>query len=275
MYEHHTESELNYYPCRYGRSKLLFRGPKRKLETPYCAMIGGSETYGKFLEKPFPMLVEDQLGTQVVNLGCVNAGVDAFTSDGEIQCICSGAEVTVVQVLGAQNMSNRFYAVHPRRNDRFLRASSLMKSLFREVDFTQFNFTRHMLSSLHAQAPEKFGMVVDELQEAWCARMQSLAGAVGGRSILLWLSDHVPDTETPEVLPTGPDPMFITAQMLERVKPLFTNYVEVVASAEALKTGVEGMVFAPMQEPAAAEMHGPAVHAEVADKLSPMIAQML
>ncbi len=36
--------------------------------------------------------------------------------------------------MGAQNLSNRFYAVHPRRNDRFLRASTLMKTIFREVD---------------------------------------------------------------------------------------------------------------------------------------------
>ncbi len=55
-YENLGESALDYVPCRYGKSKLLFRGPKRKLTAPYVAMIGGTETYGKFVETPFPAL---------------------------------------------------------------------------------------------------------------------------------------------------------------------------------------------------------------------------
>ena len=54
----------------------------------------------------------------------------------------------MIQVSGAQNLSNRFHAVHPRRNDRFLRASTLLKTIYRDVDFTEFNFTRHLLTTL-------------------------------------------------------------------------------------------------------------------------------
>ena len=39
------------------------------------------------------------------------------------------ARLTVLQVTGAQNMSNRFYSVHPRRNDRFLKASPLLRAM--------------------------------------------------------------------------------------------------------------------------------------------------
>ncbi|MDC1223540.1 DUF6473 family protein [Ascidiaceihabitans sp.] len=36
---------LDYLPCRYGTSKLLFRGPRRPLKEPYIAFLSGTETY--------------------------------------------------------------------------------------------------------------------------------------------------------------------------------------------------------------------------------------
>jgi hypothetical protein len=34
--------------------------------------------------------------------------------------MASVADVAVQQLMGADNISNRFYTAHPRRNDRFL-----------------------------------------------------------------------------------------------------------------------------------------------------------
>ena len=63
-YEKLGHSPLDYMPCRYGASKLLFRGPRRVLEAPYVACLGGTETYGKFIEAPFPALIEAQTGVR-------------------------------------------------------------------------------------------------------------------------------------------------------------------------------------------------------------------
>ena len=60
---------VDYLPCRYGESKLLFRGPKKDLSEPYIAFIGSTETYGKFIQTPFPALVEDAVGMPCVNFG--------------------------------------------------------------------------------------------------------------------------------------------------------------------------------------------------------------
>ena len=114
-YEHLGAGALDYYPCRYGTSKLWFRGPSKALDQPYCAVIGGSETYGKFVERPYPDLFQDKTGYPVVNLGCVNAGADVFALDETVMDICKNAEITVIQLTGAQNISNRYYSVHPRR----------------------------------------------------------------------------------------------------------------------------------------------------------------
>ena len=60
---------LDYFPCRYGTSRLLFRGPRRMLDRPYVALLGGTETYGKYVPQPYPALIEAETGLRMVNLG--------------------------------------------------------------------------------------------------------------------------------------------------------------------------------------------------------------
>ena len=137
---------LDYLPCLYGTSKLTFRGPRRALEGPYVAFLGGIVTFGKFIEQPFPLRVEHLTGVTSVNFGQVNAGLDVFANDASILEVAAQAKVTVMEATGAANMSNRFYTVHPRRNDRFLHAMPDLRRLYHDVDFTQFSFTHHMLA---------------------------------------------------------------------------------------------------------------------------------
>ncbi|MGR3796086.1 DUF6473 family protein [Vannielia sp. SX4] len=269
------QSALDYLHCRYGKSRLLFRGPRRKLDGPYVAFFGGTETYGKFVEDPFPALVEEAIGRRCVNFGCLNAGADLYVNDPTLIDAATRAAVTVVQVMGAQNMSNRFYAVHPRRNDRFLRASSLMKTVFREVDFTEFNFTRHMLSTLNRVSAEKYGMVVEELKSAWVARMQTMLARVPGKVVLLWVRDaRTPSRdETHDCL--GNDPLFVDEEMVDILRPQLAEVVEITPSVAAWRAGTAGMVYSEMEAPAAAEMPGPAVHEEIASALSPVISTLV
>lgn len=265
-YEFAGAGALDYFPCRYGKSKLLFRGPRRKLDGAYCVALGGTETYGKFVADPFPTLVERALGLPVVNLGYPNAGIDVFVNEPTIIDACIGAKATVIQLVGAQNMSNRFYAVHPRRNDRFLRASMLMKTLFKEVDFTEFHFTRHMLSELKLRSPDKFALIETELKSAWVARMRHLLAKVQGKAILLWLGDYHATGRSGDSL--GPDPLFIDADMVAQLRGHAAAVVRVDPSADCRAAGVAGMSFNPLDEPAAAELPGPMVHAEIAASLA-------
>ncbi len=273
-YENLGEGALDYLPCRYGKSKLLFRGPRRKLEGDYIAAIGGTETYGKFIEKPFPALVEQGLDMPTVNFGCVNGGPDVFLNEPTVIDACNKARVTMVQVMGAQNMSNRFYAVHPRRNDRFLKASVLMKTVFREVDFTEYHFTRHMLMALKKVSAERYALVQDELKEAWKARMQALLEKIEGKTVLVWLRDpRAEDGDEDDSL--GYDPLFVDAEMIEAVRPYATEVVEVELSPEARADVIDGMIFPEMEEPMAKEMLGLKGHHEAAQAVVDAVGPML
>lgn len=269
-YERPGESPIDYQQCRYGHSRLLFRGPKRDTKKKFIAFIGGTETYGKYVLNPFPELIEQRLGLPCVNLGAVNGGVDAFVNDESVLALAGKAQVTVVQVMGAHNMSNRFYAVHPRRNDRFLKASTLMRTIFREVDFTEFSFTRHLLTTLKSVSPDKFEVVEQELKAAWQARMGLMISKIPGRVILLWVSDRSPGEASSEN-DLGKDPLFIDRKMIDQLRETVRDYVEVVVAPEMSAKGVEGMLFPQLEAAAAKEMFGPPVHEIIADKLVDLI----
>jgi hypothetical protein len=270
-YQNMGEGALNYNPCRYGTSKLLFRGPQKDLNEPYVALLGGTETYGKYVEVPFVDLVEAGAGIKAVNLGCVNAGVDVFLSDETVLDICEKAKMTVLQISGAQSMSNHFYTVHQRRNDRFLRASTLLQTIYRGVDFTDFNFTRHLLQTLAHVSEQKFVMVRQELRDAWVARMRTMADKLRGEIVLLWISDHSADDEVAcEAI--GADPLFVNRKMIEEIRPLVKDVVEVIATHEEIEQGYDLMVYSDLDAPAAREMLGPVVHSKVATALQDALA---
>jgi hypothetical protein len=266
---------LAYAPCRYGTSKLWFRGPAQALDRPYCAFIGSTATYGKYIPMPFPALAAQETGRVCVNLGCVNGGVDAYIHDPQIMDICRRADMTVVQVMGANNLSNRFYSVHQRRNDRFLRASTILHAIYADVDFAEFTFTRHLLSHLHAISPERFDIVVHELRKAWVARMQMMLGLIGPQAVLLWFSadplNDAPWSDQPRHLQA--DPLFVTAHMIDLLRPMVQGVIVVTPSDAALAAGEQGMCVPLAEIDAAAHLLGPACHAEAALAIAPWIAR--
>lgn len=265
---------LDYQPCRYDGSKNLFRGPQKSLVTPYVALLGGTETYGKFTECPFPELLQSQLGLQTVNLGHPNAGPDMFLHDPGVMDICYKARITVLQVPGAHNLSNRFYAVHSRRNDRFIRASRHLRQLYPEVDFTAFHYTRHLLVSLYDVCGDRFQQVQEELQRVWQDRMAQLCCSLGGNIVLLWLSDHPVAAGGRQGI-RGADPLFVTQQMMSKIFPYVADVTEVVIDHDDWANGRSGLVFNEFEEPAAREMLGVIAHQKASQALCESLWQLL
>lgn len=180
--------QIDYFPCRYGTSRNTFRGPRRRVIGDYVAFLGGTETFGRDAETPFPARLERSSGVACINFGCANAGIDAFVGDHTVLSASHNARLTVLQLTGAELLSNRYYSVHGRRNDRFLRPSNALRRLFPDVDFTEIHFTHHLLAVLCAQDAEVYAHVVEEMQSAWTARMRTLLAELGRPVDLLCLA---------------------------------------------------------------------------------------
>lgn len=268
-----SQTGLDYRPCRYGTSRTLFRGPAKSLEGRYISVLGGTETYGRFVEEPFPELLQGRLGRTTVNFGCMNAGLDVFINDPVVMRACMHSALTIVQIVGAQNMSNRFYTVHPRRNDRFLRPSRRMMEIWPDVDFTEIHFTRHLLKTLRTASPDRFEMLRKELSEAWIARMKSLVRDIGGRVVLLWMSDLTPERDLD--LANDGGPLFVTREMLDALRSEVLDIVEVVSPRRYGSAETEGMVFPELERPVAENLPGPGMHGRTAEALALRLSNLL
>jgi hypothetical protein len=252
---------------------MLFRGPRRQMQDRYLAFLGATETYGRFVETPFSAQIERRLGVECVNFGAVNAGLDLYLNEPVILTLAEWASLKVVQVMGAQNMSNRYYAVHPRRNDRFLRAGERLETLYPEVDFTEFHFNRHLLTHLEELSPDRFAAIVEELKYAWVARMKQMLTQLRGGVVLLWFARDRPPQRSTQM--SAADPLFVDREMIEMLRTRVAHVVEVIPSEVARVEGTQGLIFADHDTCAAHESLGLRAQSEVAETLAPLLAEML
>lgn len=257
--------------CNYGTSRLRFRGPERRLDRPYVAFLGGTEMFGRFVHNPFPDLIEGDLDLDCVNLGCMNAGVDALAGDPEVLRIARRSQACVLQVLGAQHLSNRFYRVHPRRNDRFLEASAALRSLYPEVDFTEFHFNNHLLGALRAADSHRFAPVREELQRIWVRRMKDLMRAIG-RPVVLLLIHYDSGSDRPRF--PGSEPALIEPPMLKELAESGLGLIKVDVQVAGQSGDLGDMIFGALQVAAAEHMMGPGAHRRVADAVAPVLRRL-
>lgn len=264
---------LDYCPCHYSGSRAKFRGPKSNLNQPYIAFLGGAETYGRNIGNPFPSLVEDAIGATCVNFGTPNAGLDFYLKNPEILNLAEKAQVVVLQILGVQNMSNRYYSVHPRRNDRFLQASEVLKGIYPDVDFTEFHFNRHMLSKLSECGEQRFARVKRELCIAWVARMKYMLGRFSGRAVLVWFASHSPDEWLPDDLTL--DPLFVDREMIDELRPSVARFIELQAPPLGFDLLSDRSQKSPLKMRSSEVVLGPAAHEDLAQHLAEALPKLL
>lgn len=242
--------------------RLSLRGPEPDIARPFAAVLGGSETCAADVSAPYPQLLSEWTGVPVVNMGVMHAGLSLYASERWLIDVAARAEVTIVQVTGAQNMSNRLFCVHPRRNDRFLTGSQALSAMYPGVDFTEVHFTGHLMSVLRKESPTHFETLAGELRWAWVQRLRRLLQSIPGNVLLLWLSERRPEDDDLE----AGEPMFVTRAMLDEVSPLVSSIIEVVrARPKAAATAI----------PFACHPQDAAIHAAAAEALAPLISALM
>ena len=262
----------DYFPCCYGASKAVFRGPRRDLSRPYVAMLGGSPTFGKYVDQPYPALVEQAMSCPVANLAAQNAGPDFYLSDSGVLEVARRARVAVVQISGAEAMSNPFYRVHSRRNDRFLAATPALRGLFPEADFTEIHFTRHLLQVLLRTDAGRFAHVARALQDNWLKKMRRLLACLPARKVLLWLAD-TPPPDCSDGLESAP--LLIDLRLIDALRSDVSAVVIASPSPRARAMAPFDMTYPETEVAQAACLPGAATHAEVAERLSPVLRGLL
>ena len=254
--------------CRFGASRMAFRGPSVDVGAAHVVMLGSSEVLGRYAPRPASVALAEALDCPVANLGVQNAGLDVFVGDDALLEAAAAATAAVVQVIGAQNLSNRLYSVHPRRNDRFLRPSDRLRALYPEVDFSDYVFTRHLLGALRDRDGMRFETVVEELREAWSARMRLLLSRIGCPTVLLTIDGAGRDA-------LGHDPLYVMPCMVADLAPQAAATVSVDVASHLGQGCLDEMVFEPAEIEGARAALPPAAHEAVAAALAPVLAPLV
>lgn len=252
--------------CRYGESKLQFRGPQRTLDGSYLACIGAEETFGRFVDQPFAAVLQQRLDRKCVNFGSLFCGLEALCGDPVLLNLANAAELCVLQVPGALGQSNRFYRVHPRRNDRFLEPTPDLITLYPEMDFTDVHFVRHLLKQLHAFRDARYEVVAHELRQKWTKKMRAVLQKIEPPVLLLALRVEG-EIASERAGPAGCDPALVDVSMVERLRPCCSGVVDLSVQLSAESEELEDMLFGTLQQPMAEYMIGPATHRRIADVL--------
>jgi len=253
----------NYFLCQYAGARVTYRGPPANAEFPYIAFIGSSETFGPFVEAPFPTLVAEDLGVQALNLGVRNAGPDVHLQSRAVLDLTHAAMATVVQVPRVANVSNRFYRVHPRRNDRLIAVQHDLQDLVPAFDPCDVHFIGHFWAELQRQAPNVVPRVQQEVEGAWVEHMEILLTHVAPPVYLLWIEPWGPPRA--QGLP-------VTSEMLQVLEPLVTERIDVRTTQEARDEGASTLVFGADDRAKAAYALNAAAHRDVASAVLEVIA---
>ena len=252
--------------CRYGYSQMAFRGPEADLTQPYLAFLGTTETLGPFVTRPFPYLVSEACDLECVNLGVRNAGPDVFLNDPELLRLAQGAEAVVLEVMGVANLSNAFYQVHPRRNDRFIRAHQALYDLAPGLDTTDIHFTGHLLKEVTRLAPKAAPALIKSLQATWSERMKQLIAAFDVPVHVVRFATQETPVETTRLI----EPL-----MLASLVSVAASVTRITPSDEALAEGTDEMFFAKHEARAAHVMLSNAAHHEAAETIAKVIRRKI
>ena len=119
-------------------------------------------------------------------------GIDTQLADAALSLRARQAAFFVLLLPPMGNLSNSFYSVHPRRNDRFVAARPPLRALFPEVDFADMVFTGQLLAVLARTDPLRLKAMAQALRPVWLARVGALLTQLPPRGVLLHLDPPGP-----------------------------------------------------------------------------------
>ncbi|MFM1873508.1 MAG: hypothetical protein RL398_2930 [Planctomycetota bacterium] len=198
-----------------------FRGPAPDLSRPYAAFIGGAQTFGRFVARPFAQAVADELGMQCLNLGIGGAG-PRFALQPPVLELLNGAAIVVVQFFSGRSASCTLFD-----NGRQGRNSGKYLPTGKHMSYEQF------FKNLLARAePALVERIVRETREDYAHSMREVAAAIKAPKVALWISRRRPEYEKNWVERYGWMnffPQLLDETVVAACAPAFDSYVECVA----------------------------------------------
>lgn len=268
-----TDKEIvDYQYFTLPETSALARGPAPTTlnQGGYIACIGGAQTLGRFVERPYSHQIADTLQHQVLNLGHGGGKPQYYNSRPALFRYLNKASAVIVQVVSARAVENSIFKPASIEN------SFLIDK--RKQDGEKPQFANHAYGRLLREAgPEVVARIVAETREQWTSEMTTLLMRIKVPKILLWLSVRPPDyQESFETVDSvlGAYPHLVNRAMIDALRPVADAYVEYTGSVglpQKLVSRFDGNPVAvfPRQEVPSENLYypSPEMHKEVAEMI--------
>lgn len=251
---------------------LLFRGPIADTTRPFVACIGAAQTFGRFVERPFPAL----LG-RALDVPCVNAGVPGtgprFWLQPEVLAAVNSAQLVIVQVLAGRSASNSMYTNTGGGHDGIVAATG-----------ERLRFEAFLARVMASGDAALLDRVVAETRADYTATMRQLGESLRVPTVLLWLSYRTPAYRLDRSTPFGVlnhFPQLVDQDVIDAIRPAFGAFVDCTSSAgvpqrlwrttapvDGTELGVDGYLYNQYYPT-------PAMHELAAERLVPVCRRLL
>jgi hypothetical protein len=239
-----------------------FRGPLTR-GPEAIAWLGAAQTFGRYVDDPFPAIVGRRIGRGTLNLGGAGPSPEYYLRHPELLDEANRCPVVVVQVMSARGIDN----------SSFRSAEGRVGGV--RTDTGAPTESVHVIDALFARGDtDGARRLLRESQQAWVERTLGLLGALHRRTVLLYVSfDEPPDDVVVDgrVLRKG-FPQLVDAAMVRSVAPSADRFVSVVSRAgipHAVRDARGTIVRVNEYYP------GPEIHELVADALTPVVEDLL
>jgi hypothetical protein len=213
---------VNYemYPLP-GVERGYFRGPPVRGEE-YVACVGAAQTFGRFVQRPFPHLLSRALEMEALNLGRGGAGPTYPLADPILLRYINRARLVVVQVLSGRSQSNSVFHT--------INHGMVGTNVLNGCKMDAGEFYTWLLQQDRSFAQR----IVAETREIYVSAMTELLAAIKPPKILLWFSTRTPEYEEQWELPAwrlmGAFPQLVNRTMIEQLRGHAEAYVECVST---------------------------------------------
>lgn len=196
------------------------RGPPVRGET-FISCLGSAHTFGRFVQKPFPMLLSRALGIETLNLGFGAVGPSFFIDHPALLDYANRGEIVILQVLSGRSQENSLLKLSNHGIHGVNQAVSGDMSV------------REFYTWLLDQGPDAARAVIAETRARYVAGMQALLARIQRPKILFWFSVRSPDYVEKLELPVrkifGAFPQLVNRAMIDALRPCADAYVECVS----------------------------------------------
>lgn len=227
-YQDSDHAILDYKYAQLSGTETLFRGPiPEDLSGGFITCLGGAHTLGRFVEQPYPALLQKQLGIPVLNLGHGGGKPEFYLQSAGVLEIINRSKCAVIQVMSARGSPNRY--LKPTSHSHNIMRIAKDIPAHKNPAFVDAAY-RILLKQL---APEKVQEAISETRAAWLQEMGKLLERITVPKLLLWFSVRTPAyvegfNELDALL--GEYPQLVNEDMIKALRVKAQTYIQCVSN---------------------------------------------